>query len=378
MSGPRILCILPLMTHPTIATRIDMMRERGFQVEPVTYERDFFHGRAPDFPVTSLGRIRNGHYLRRIPALVQAMRKIRPIMRRSDLVYVIGTDLAFAAYFAGLGLDKPMALEVLDIRNIQVVGGLKGRIVRVIDKFIVERCRLLVLVSAEYHRYFHDRLWVSKPGLLIEAKVERSRTVVGRGDESRKRRELPLVDRPLRIGYFSVVRDQWSLDFLERLIGEAEGKFQAVIAGAVSPGIRRFDQFLARNPEIEYRGEYNYPDDLPALYGSVDMSLACYPPVVPDCWSRSSRFYESAFYGRPLIVRAGTGDAAEVAQRQVGLVVKHSSPDDAAKEACAITADDWARWRANMDSLPSHVYRHTTEAEELDLALRGILRGCPS
>ncbi len=40
-------------------------------------------------------------------------------------------------------------------------------------------------------------------------------------------------------------------------------------------------------------------------------------------------------------------------QNQIGFVVKHSNPDDAAKEVYAITAADWSRWRANIDSLPS-------------------------
>ncbi len=161
MPESRILCILPLTPHPTINTRIYMLREQGFRVEVMAYERDIFHGRPPNFPVTPLGRIRQGQYLIRMPAL--AMGKIR-----------------------------------------------------------------------------------------------------------------------------------------------------------------------------------------------------------------------SAFYGKPLIVRAGTGDAAEVARHQIGLVVKQGSPDDAAKEVCAITGADRGRRQGNLDSLPPRVYCHTTKAEELALALRRIRRGRPS
>ncbi len=359
-----------------------MLREQGFLVEVMGYDRGLFHGHRFNFPITSLGRIRQGKYLLRIPKLVRTMWQIRSALRRCDLVYVFGADLALSTYCAGLGLGRPIAMEAMDITTIQVAEGLKGRIVRAIDRFIVKRCRLLVVLTAEYYRYFHDRLGVNTPSLIIESKVERPRAAAGRGatatNPGSRRKDIPLVNRPLRIGYFSLVRDQWSLDVLARLVGGSKGKFQAVIAGTVSPRIRRFDKFLSKNPEIEYQGAYRYPDDLPALYGSVDLVMACYPPLVPYCWSRSSRFYESAFYGCPLIVRAGSSDAAEVAQHQIGLVVKHSSPDDAAKEIGAITAADWVHWRDNVASLPSHLYCHTTEAEELALALRGILRSGPS
>jgi len=170
-----------------------------------------------------------------------------------------------------------------------------------------------------------------------------------------------------------VIRDPWSLQFLECLSLSSKEGFEIVLAGAVSPKVRGFDRFLARNPGIEYRGAYGYPDDVPELYGSVDMMLACYSPAIPYGWSRSCRYYESCLFQRPLIVRAGTGDADEVDRHQIGLVLSESRPDDAARELGAVTADDWVRWRTNMARLPRHVYSHNGEADELIAALNGLL-----
>ena len=66
MAPARILCRLSRLTRPTNATRIDMLQHQRFHVEAMAYQRDFFHGRLPNFPVTSLGRMRHGHYGKRI------------------------------------------------------------------------------------------------------------------------------------------------------------------------------------------------------------------------------------------------------------------------------------------------------------------------
>ena len=353
-----------------------MLQRTGYQVEAMAFRRDFSPGRLPNCPVATLGSIRNERYLRRIPTLIGSMRKLRPAIRRSQLVYAFNTDLALTALIAGLGLGKPIVLEVRDIREIQVARGLKGRIVRSIDKFVVERCRLLIVSSSGYYRYFRDWLKTSTRSLVIENKVEPFRAVEGRGDESPAAEGVPFLDRPLRIGYFSRLRDQWSLDFLECLIGLSNGRFKVVVAGV--PKIHDFDRFLERTPGIEYRGQYRHPEDLPELYGNVDMILACYPAVIPHGWSQSTRYYESCFFRKPLIVRAGTRDAEEVERHQIGFIIGERRPEDAAKEVSAITADDWFRWRAHMAGLPPHVYLHTREADDLAAALKELCMSSPS
>ena len=378
MAPARILCILPRLTSPTNATRIDMLQRTGYQVEAMAFRRDSHHGRLPNCPVATLGSIRNERYLRRIPTLIGSMRKLRSAIRRSQLVYAFNTDLALTALIAGLGLGKPIVLEVRDIREIQVARGLKGRIVRSMDKFIVGRCRLLIVSSSGYYRYFRDWLKTSTRSLVIETKVEPFRAVEGRGDESPAAEGVPFLDRPLKIGYFSKLRDQWSLDFLECLIGLSNGRFKVVVAGMVSPKIHDFDRFLERNPGIEYRGPYRHPEDMPELYGNVDMILACYPAVIPHGWSHSTRYYESCFFRKPLIVRAGTRDAGEVARHRIGFIIGERRPEDAVKEISAITADDWFRWCAHMAELPPHVYLHTREADDLAVALKELCMSSPS
>lgn len=370
----RVLCILPRLTHPMVVRRLKMLEEElGCQVEIMAFQRDFYHGRSLNWPTTILGRIQHERYLRRVLVLIRSVSKIRSRIRCNQLVYAFHMDLALTALIARLGLGKPIILDVLDIVPYQTSPGWKSRLIRAVEKFTVERCSLLVLIASRYRRYYRDWLNVSTPDIVIEEKVESSRNRANRGERLPALPRVPFVDRPLRIGYFSVIRDLWSLEFLACLAKSSRERFEIFLAGAVASKLHDFDRFLEKNPGITYRGVFQHPDDLQKLYESVDMILACYSPVIPYCWSQSSRYYEACFFQRPLIVRAGTGDASGVRQHQTGLIIRENRPADAARKLSAVTIDDWLRWRANMAALPRHIYSLTSEADDLAGALSNLL-----
>jgi len=373
MPSAKILCILPHATHPLFARRIEMLRAWGYQVEVMAFEGgSFYHGHSPGWPVTLLGRIQPRRYSRRIPTLARAIPQIRAGIRRNQLIYASSTDLALAAQLAGLGLGRPVILDIVDILELQVARSLAGRLMRSLDRFTVARCRLLTMTSAGYRHYYRDWLRTKTPCIALPEKIEAARR---REAAAPALSGLPFRDRPTRIGCFSVIRDWWPMKIMEILSKTSPGRFEFLLVGPLSSKVRRqaFDDFLARNPEIEYRSGFRYPDDLPALYGSVDMVLASYPPEIPHGWSRSTRFYEACFFKKPLIARAGTGDGEEVEREGIGLVFHDRRPEDAARVLEAVTLERWQDWRANLATLPEQIYMQGDESEALARALEGLL-----
>ena len=368
MASTRILCLVRRATHPTMMAQVDLLRQAGFQVEVMSFRGPFYVGRLSDSGATILGYIQNENYLKRLLMLRGAIPKVRAAIRHSQITYAFGADMALMALIAGLGLGRPMILNVMYLRPTQTAPGWQGKLMRAIDRVVIGRCRLLIIDSAgSYHHYFRGWLKTRKQSLLMETKIEASRA---RG--SMPKNGVPLLDRPLVIGWFGVIRHLWSLEFLECLNRLPNGRFKVVIAGAAAPEFRGFDSFLHRNPDIKFCGSFQHPDDLPQLYGSVDMVQACLYPFPPESWHRSIRYYEACFFQKPLIVRPGE-DAGEVEKHQVGLVLNEDSPKDAARTFSAITSDDWLRWRANMAALPRQHYMFTDEAGKLSRALAEIL-----
>lgn len=364
----RVLCVLPHLTDSRIALRVEMLQQAGFQVEVVVFETRYFPGRLPDCPVESLGRLRfKSYYLRAIEVLMR-LPKIRSAIRRNDLVYAFHTDMGLAAAAAGAGLPRPLVLEVHDIKWRQVARGLRGRLIRLVDRCILRASALLVTTSANYCAYYRDWLQAELPSLVVENKVAGALAAAVRAKDASESGDGPQEGRPLRIGYFGMLKDEWSMQVLESLAASAPDRFHIVLAGTFDY-IEDLPQRVARHSNMEHRGPYLSPDALEDLYTGVDLVLSCYSPAAPYGWAQSNRYYEACLFRRPLIVRADTGDAAEVAQREIGLVIADDGVESAAVAISGITLDELRRWRANMAALPLDVYAYTDEAALLGRAV---------
>ena len=357
----KVLCILPTLTDTRIARRIDMLNRGGFAVEAVAFERHQRSGRRPDCPIKRLGRIPHRKYAARIGKLLAAAPTVRRAIGRNDIVYAFNPDLACLAAISGLGLNRPLVLEVADIKEVQVAGSWSGRAVRALEKLAVDRCSLLVLTTSGYLPYYLYWLDAEIPCLVIENKLDPEFV------ESIPELDPPdpAVDRPLRIGWFGRLRDEWTLRVLEELTRLEPHQYTAVLAGTPSPFLEGFSARVDSSPHIEYRGGYSYPADLPTLYNSVDLVMACYPPEIPHGWSQSSRYYEACLFRKPLIVRAGCADANGVRKHGIGLVLDAVAIEEATASINEVSLEDWMRWRDNAAAVPRSVYLSIDEADAL-------------
>lgn len=372
----RVLCVQPDL-RVTAAKRIDMLQRAGFECESLAFDRNRSTGRLPDCPIELLGPVADGRYFRRSCAMLRALPRVRAALWRSDLVYAFGPDTALVALAAGAALDVPIVLEIGDIREIQVAGGVKGAAFRTLDRFLTGSCRLLVLTSDSYLAYYRRQLGVTIPHMVVENKADAPFTasVRARGPDPLAR--APLAGRPLRIGCFGLFRDEWQLRMLDALTRSDPRRFSVVLAGRPSVPVdaQEFHRRVESNPCIEFRGSYRHPDDLPALHRDVDVIVTGNAPEAPHGWSRTNRFYDACLFGKPLIVRAGAGDADVVRRHDVGLIVRAEDVHEAAAEIGDVGAAQWERWRAKAVVLPPEVYSITTEVDKLKAMMNGLLSG---
>ena len=378
----RVLSALPVLGHPRHSKRIAMLKQAGFVVEAVAFERDYHTGRLPDCPVERLGKIAHGHYLQRILKIVTALPAIRRAIRRNHIVYAFGTDMALAAIIANLGLGRPVILEVGDIQNVQVSNGLKGYLARLLDRYVVNISRLLVVTTPGFvDGYYREWLHTRTPALVLENKLEGSMAEADQVEDATLLNGIPKVDRPLRIGYFGLLRCDWSWQVLEALALSVSAEVEIVVAGYPMSPVDLSER-AKKLSNVEFLGEFRSPQDLPTLYGNVDLVWACYPsPETRDPnwrWAqmicRSNRFYESCFFKKLIISVVGSGDANEVERYGIGIIISDQRIEAIVDELSGITSDDISRCQKNLSKLPHGVYLYTTETEELKDALIGIAR----
>jgi len=373
----RILSVLPVLGHPRDSKRITMIQKLGFSVEAVAFERKYHRGRLPDCPVEILGMISHGRYLKRCFTLATVIPILRRSIRRNHVVYASGPDMAAAALIANIGLNRPVIVEVGDIRNVQVVSGLRGYIVRKLDRFIVNACRLLVATAPGFvDGYYRQWLRVKTQALVLENKLESQIAGDNHLEIPQTVKGRPLVDRPLRIGYFGILRCAWSWKVLEALATARPNQIEIIVAG-IPMEPPDLPERAAKKANIEFRGPYRSPQDLSVLYGSVDLVWGCYPSPKPEDWNwrwaRTNRFYESCFFKRPIIALAGSGDATEIERYRIGTVLLPSaSIEETLGAISSITSSTLTRWKENLSKLPINVYLYTREFDELERVVREI------
>lgn len=342
-----------------------MLIQGGGDVNVFAFERDYFVGREPNCSVSRLGSIARGRYVSRLAPLLSALPRIRAALTHIDYIYAFGPDMALIAHIASIGKRIPVIMEIGDIRRAQTIGGFKGHFIRFVDRWIANRCRLLVLTSDKFlSEYYKKRLGVLTKGIIIENKLERSLEKFNFSNQTKQ----PLKDRPLRIGYFGLLRCQWSWNVLENVAKSSQRHIEILVAGHPIDPMDLPDR-VQEISNIKYLGTYKSPDDLPKLYGQVDLVWGCYPcPKKGDMnwrWARTNRFYESCFFQRPIIALEGSGDAVEVLKHDIGLSVKGPGVHDAVNALLSIDFHQISRWNINMKNLPQSVYQYSTECDTL-------------
>lgn len=377
----KILSLLPVIGHPRDSKRIDMLTEAGFDVEAVAFERDYHKGRLPNCPVEKLGKISHGQYFRRLIKMMAVLPKLRQAIRRNHGVYTSGPDMALIAWISGLGLRRPLFLEIGDIRAIQVAPGLLGGIVRFIDKTVASACSLLVVTSAGFlDHYYRKRLKTVTPAIVIENKIES--TTTGQTVLPPKRNpQLSFSDHPLRIGYFGVLRCEWSWLVLEAFAKAWKENVRITVAGHPMCTID-IPERVKDLANVEYLGPFQSPQDLPDLYSAVDLVWACYPGPDsdrPEWWTaqaicRSNRFYESCFFRTPLISLRGSGDAEIVDRYGIGLVLKDQEIPEVVKSLSQLQPQLIAEWQNQLETVPRDIYEYTHEVDDLSKAIKLAVR----
>ena len=373
MSG-KILCLLPRMQDPRIARRIDMLKQAGFQVEVLAFERNESAGagRRADSLIKLLGKIPDGNYLSRMPRMASCLHKVRRALGRTDAIYAFNTDLAVLSIVAGVGLAKPLALEIADISAIQTASRL-GWLFRGLERLTIQRCRLLVLTTAAYHPYYQTWLKVDTPSLIVENKVDASFAASVRAAKSDASPEEPQAKPPLRLGWFGKLGDDWSMRLVERLAEMEPQHFTAFLAGMPDQRIKNFHSRIKRYPNIDFQPGFIHPQGLIEIHRKVFLTLACYPPQMPYGWAQSNRFHDACLFQKPLLVRTGTSDADQVLRYDIGLAIRTADVDQAAAQVLDISTADWLRWCANMAALPPQVYCISNEIDALQKAFRNLM-----
>ncbi len=384
MSAPRLVFLGPERTDARSVKRIAALMAQGWQVTGFTFHRDRGQpGAPPAWENIHLGTTYNRRYLHRLGAILRSFGivwKHRRRFREARCLYAINPDNALLALFGRLVCRRrvPLVLEIADIQPVMTGSGLKSRLLRALERFVLRRSQLLVTTSPGFLRHYFEPVqrWQG-PVFLLENKVWPAASLIA----GRQPRSAPVHPGSWTIGYFGVMRCERSIGLICRLAAAFPDRLRFLLRGVPS-GIDAddFHRRIRAQENIAYGGPYRYPDDLPEMYGSVDFNW-CFDfsaAGANSAWLLPNRIYEGGLLHCPALALAGTETAAWIEARRLGKVFAEDLFDNLRAWFESLTVEEWDALRAAYDEAPDELFAGEADCVRLSAALTELSAGPPS
>ncbi|MGH0037283.1 MAG: hypothetical protein ACQGVK_19835 [Myxococcota bacterium] len=367
----RITFLLSTVGHPRHRKRMRSLRRLGADTSALAFAREG-HLRDDETPnLRILGEIGHEEVLKRVTTLARALRVVRESARHSDVLYTFGPDQLALARLAVAGLrPRPrLVVEIGDLHPLLVSGRPVARAGRAVERMMMRGDVLLVSTSPAFvEKYYREMLGMkSLRSLVIENKVDPDVTpepLPRDRDES----------GPIRIGWFGLLRCERSWEVLSRVAREGEGRVRVILRGMPMARLADLAERVERVPNMEFGGRYSVPDDLPGMYGGVDLCWMVHHdterPYESWGWARSNRLYQAGWFRTPIVGQSDKDDSTVLREHDLGMTIDVTDADASVAALLAVTRQDVARWRDRFEAVPRSVFALGDEHERLMELLR--------
>ncbi len=362
----KITFLLPTIGHPRHRKRIRALRRLGAETTVLAFSRKghLRDDETPDLRV--LGEIAHEEAWRRSATLMRALPVVRNAARRSDVLYAFGPDQLALARLAVAGLRPAprLVVEIGDLHPLLIGKRPAAAVGRAFERFMLRGDVLLVSTSPGFVKnYYREKLGMRNlPSLVIENKVDPDVTPK---PLSRTRDD----SGPIRIGWFGMLRCERSWEVLRRVAREGAGRFQIVLRGVPTDRLTDIPERVRAEPYMEFAGSYSVPDDLPEMYGDVDLCWMVHHdterPYESWCWARSNRLYQAGWYGTPIVGQVGKDDSTVLAEHGLGMTIDVADVERSVATFRDIDREDVARWRQQYATVPESLFALSNEHEHL-------------
>ncbi len=246
-------------------------------------------------------------------ASIYKLRAHRATLAAADVIVARNLDmLAIAILGSAFTWPRPAVIyECLDIHNLATDPGLKGKIVRLAERWLLTRVRALIVSSPAFvSEYFAPVQNWRGPVALIENKIW-----IGEDGPSRPSPPTPetarswTAERPLRLCWVGTLRCARSLAILAETAERMGPRIKLSLHGAVHfHAIPDFHEILAERPNMTWHGPYDYPSGLEAIYTNSDLTWSqdLWQWGRNSTWLLPNRIYEASYFGCPSIAVAGS------------------------------------------------------------------------
>ncbi|GGL71838.1 glycosyltransferase [Wenxinia marina] len=372
---PCILYLVHNLDDPAVWRRVEMLEAGGAEVRIAGFRRG--SGSLPR-PAIELGRTANARMAQRVAVVLRNRLAMNPTLLtgpRPDVIMARNLEvLALAAPLRKRLAGRrplPLVYEVLDIHGMMIGEGVRARMMRRVERRLCREVdRLIVSSPAFVENYFLTYGQCDAPVSLVENKVWAANPdalIPGPRDTS--------LTRPIRIGWFGVLRCRFSLHCLDAVTRAMPEQVTVSLRGRPAlDEIPDFHSIIDANPQLEFGGPYAYPADLPDIYGDVDLAWLVdrYEAGANSEWLLPNRLYESGLTGVPPIGLNGTEIGHRIERDDIGLVLASATSEATVKILRNVTAETLQALQRRHQAIPRDAWvASEAECRELVRVLTG-------
>jgi len=357
-----ITFILPVTSQPRYWKRIKSLERLGCNNKVLAFERKYIPVNKNNRNYIVIGKLEKRKYYKRILPFVKAFTTIRNNIKRADIIYIFGLDLLLLVWVARLFIKKKNKIiyEVGDIRSVLIGDNIHSIFLRWLERFLMKYIGLLVVTSEAYVIGYFKKIQGIKniEYQVIENKVDSKVFDKLVFTKYIKKRDV------LTIGYFGLLRCKRSWEILKKVAIQGGKRVEIHVRGvAIDP--KNLIKDVENISNIVYYGPYVAPDELPIIYGMVDIIWACYPfnknKIGNWLWARTNRFYEACFLNKPIIAQKQTEDCKVVEKLQIGLCLDLSNIQKSVEQLLNIDENQLIKWETKIKNIPEDIYIYNFE-----------------
>lgn len=346
MEKKKKVFILNNITITRCLKRVSEFIDKGYEVEVYGFKKENEEGYAvPDgFTITVLGTFsQEQSYFERFKIYYRSLKSLFKKYKKQDVVfYYFFFNIAFAAR---LQCRKPFIYEESDIPYLSIGNKWIRKWLGWVDKRIIKKSLLTVMTSEGFIDYhfgeIRPRNIVVVPNRVNPCLMNLPYTMKLQHDWNH-----------LSIAFVGGFRYLSVLNFAE-VIGENFPQHEFHAFGNIISNGESLHALCEKYSNIHFHGKFKNPDDLPEIYGSIDLVLASYDATSINAqYAEPNKMYEAIFFRVPIIVSKGTFLSRKVESLGIGYAINGLEKDEIRKFLLGLTKESYEEKIRNLKSIP--------------------------
>jgi hypothetical protein len=369
MTSPRFLYFAHDLDDAAIWRRVGMLEAGGAVGTVVGFRRRT--GPLPRKDALVLGRTKDGRMLRRAGSVLRLSVRILARLRRAgllagpapDVIIARNLEMLILARIAVMGISPAPRLvyELLDIHRLQSSPDAVGRLIRFIEARLLRACDLVLISSPGFKRnYLEKWKFPVRASLLVENRVFDPNGDLAKVVKANVARSGPVEPDRITIGWFGILRCQWSLDTLDALTRAAPGRYRIILRGKPAlDAMPNFDACIAANPDMTFKGPYRWPDDLSDIYLHCDLAwlIDRFDATGNSRWLLPNRLYEGCLFGAVPIAIAASEVGRTLKTLKCGIILPQDTLDAVTEGLGCLDQDQISEARDKVTALPITLWK---------------------